>query len=400
MLNSLDANPDGARPIDPAFYESLAADALAGREPDAAACRRLLADPAVELMPLLNAAYTVRREHFGKAVQVHILNNAQNGRCPEDCSYCTQAKTSDAGIEPYAMKPPEEVLAEAARAYDAGAHRYCMVFSGRGPSAKRTAQLAGLVREVKARFPSLEVCVSAGLLDDDKAKTLADAGLDRLNHNLNTSRGRYGSICTTHTYDDRLNTLLSAKRAGLQTCSGLIVGLGEPAGDVVEVALTLRALGAESIPVNFLLPFEGVPGTYDGEPDGAGAETWRALTPEYCLRVLCLFRLTSPAADVRCAAGREFHLRSLEAMCLYPANSLFLDGYLNGRGAERRRTYRMIRDAGFEIVSDRGLEELLNEPAEDGATVGEVTVNGQAQTAVKSLNELRPAIGAAESSIS
>ena len=381
--------------MDFAFYQTLTTDALAGRLPDASTLARLLTDPDVELMPLLSAAYAVRREHFSKTVQVHILNNAQNGRCPEDCSYCTQAKTSDAGIEPYAMKPAEEVLAEAARAHDAGAHRYCMVMSGRGPSTKRTEQLAGLVREVKRRFPSLEICISAGLLDDEKAKTLADAGLDRLNHNLNTSRGRYGSICTTHTYDDRLNTLMSAKRAGLQTCSGLIVGMGESSQEVVEVALTLRELGAESIPVNFMLPFEGVPGTHDAA--GRADRPWERLTPEYCLRVLCLFRLTSPAADVRCAAGREHHLRSLEALCLYPANSLFLDGYLNGRGAERQRTYRMIRDAGFEIVSDRRLDDLLDEPAEDGATFDEVTVNGRSQTVVKSLTELRPAIGAAAS---
>lgn len=371
--------------MDFAFYQRLADDALAGVEPSDELCERLLTDASLALMPLLNAAYAVRHARFGNQVQVHILNNAQNGRCPEDCSYCTQAKTSDADIEPYPIKNEAEVLGEAERAYRAGAMRYCMVFSGRGPTAKRTEQLAGYVRAVKEKFPSLEICVSAGLLDDEKAEVLKQAGLDRLNHNLNTSRDAYGKICTTHTYDDRLNTLLSAKRAGLQTCSGLIAGMGEPPADLVELAKTLRQVGAESIPVNFLLPFEG--NVLSDTPEDA----WQ-LTPEYCLRVLCMFRLTNPEADVRCAAGREYHLRSLEAMCLYPANSLFLDGYLNGQGAERRRTYQMIRDAGFEIVSDYPLEDLLDEidaDADPNRKLSDLTRDG---VAIKSMQQLRPAM--------
>jgi biotin synthase len=241
------------------------------------------------------------------------------------------------------------------------------------------------VRTVKQKFPSLEVCVSAGLLDEPKAKVLAEAGLDRLNHNLNTSRDHYASICTTHTYDDRLNTLKAAKKHGLETCSGMIVGMGEPPEDVVEVAMTLREIGSESIPVNFLLPFEG---NVLDKPTG--------LTPEYCLRVLCLFRFTNPRAEVRCAAGREYHLRSMEVMAMYPANSLFLDGYLNGRGAERRRTYQMLIDAGFEIESDHPLEELLGELPADlpGVSaqdvVRELTIAGR--PVLKSMDELRPAL--------
>jgi len=365
----------------PAFYAKLAEDALADRVPSEAEALRLLTDPSVRLLPLLNSAYAVRQARFGDTVQVHILNNAQNGRCPEDCAYCTQAKTSEAEITDYPIKSEAEVLAEAKRAYEAGAHRYCMVFAGRGPNEKRTAVLADLVRKIKQRYP-LEVCVSAGLLDDEKAQVLAEAGLDRYNHNLNTSRENYPRICTTHTYDDRVNTLRSARKAGVSTCSGLIAGMGEPPEDLVEIAFTLRELGSESIPVNFLLPFEG------NVLDTPGKE----LTPGYCLRVLCLFRLTNPRAEVRCAAGREFHLRSMEVMCLYPANSLFLDGYLNGRGAERRRTYQMIRDAGFEIVSDHPLEELLGEIGADTdpGKRAQVTVAGS-RPAMKSEAELRPA---------
>ncbi|MEM7576655.1 MAG: biotin synthase BioB [Planctomycetota bacterium] len=377
------------------FYGDLTDQALRNEPFSDTELIALLTDPSIELFSLLNAAYAVRLANFGKAVQVHILNNAQNGRCPEDCSYCTQAKTSEAGIEPYAMKPAEEVLAEAERAYHAGAHRYCMVFSGRGPSEKRTEQLAGLVREIKTKYPSLEVCVSAGLLDEPKAQKLADAGLDRLNHNLNTSRDRYGTICTTHTYDDRVNTLRAAQKAGLAKCSGLIVGMGEPPEEVVEVARTLREIGADSIPVNFLLPFEGNAMNVPHIGGSHGEKTSGGLTPEYCLRVLCMFRLCCPTSEVRCAAGREFHLRSLEPMCLYPANSLFLDGYLNGMGAERRRTYAMIRDAGFEIQSDHDVDALLEElPGDtDPATRSALTIDGvgfDGQPAIKDLQQLRP----------
>ncbi len=359
------------------FYATLSADSLAGVAPSAELCEQLLTDPEIELLPLLNAAFTVRKAHWGKTVQVHILNNAANGKCPEDCSYCTQAKTSDVDIEEYPMKSTEEILAEAKRAYENGAFRYCMVFSGRGPSKGRAEQLAALVREIKDNYP-LEVCVSAGLLDDDKAKVLADAGLDRLNHNLNTSEEHYADICTTHTYRDRLETLRAAKRNGLETCSGLIAGMGEPASDLVEIATTLRELGAESIPVNFLLPFEG-----NELVESTG------LSPEYCLRVLCMFRFMNPTAEIRCAAGREFHLRSLEVMSLYAANSLFLDGYLNAKGAASNRTYQMITDAGFEIVSDFSAESLLLD-AEAQPSANEQPVDIGGSPALKTITDLRP----------
>jgi biotin synthase len=360
--------------VDTSFYADLSEAALAGQDLDDDLCQRLLVDAEIDLLPLVDAAYTVRRARWGKTVQVHILNNAANGRCPEDCSYCSQAKTSEVEVEEYPMKSADEIMAEAELAYRNGAFRYCLVTSGRGPSKTRTDELAAVVREIKDRFP-LEVCISAGLVDEAKAGVLADAGLDRLNHNLNTSEEHYAEICTTHTYQDRLATLQAAKAQGIQTCSGVIAGMGEPASDLVEMAKTLRGLQTESIPVNFLLPFEGG----DLEPQG--------LTPEYCLRVLCLFRFTNPTAEVRIAAGREFHLRSLEVLALYPANSLFLQGYLNARGASANRTYQMITDAGFEIVSDFAAESLL---AGAGADEPEQPVEIGGTSTLKTLDDLRP----------
>ena len=318
-------------------YALLAERALNGEPPPPREARWILDGEDAELLPLLHAAFEPRRRHFGRKVMVHVLNNVQNGLCPEDCGYCSQARDSEAAIRKYPMKSDEAILAEAERAARAGASRYCMVLSGRGPSLARTQQLAALVRRVKATWP-IEVCLSAGLLEEEHARILADAGLDRFNHNLNTSESHYPEICSTHTYADRVRTLAAVKKCGIEPCSGLIVGMGETSEDIVEVAFALRELEVPSIPVNFLIPIEGNPVVSDG-----------SLTPERCLRALCLMRLVNPSAEIRIAGGREGHLRSMGPLALWPANSLFVDGYLTTRGDAVADTYRMIRDAGFEV---------------------------------------------------
>jgi len=291
----------------------------------------------VELLPLLYAAYQPRARHFGRKVMVQILNNIQSGLCPEDCSYCSQSRDSTAAIRKYSLKSDDEIFAGAEHAAHAGATRYCMALSGRGPTLPRTRKLATLIRQLKDRYP-IELCLSMGLVDEEQAQILADAGLDRLNHNLNTSEEHYGKICSTHTYADRTRTLEVASKCGIETCSGFILGMGESSGDVVELAFRLRELEVPSIPVNFLIPIDGNPLKGDG-----------SLTPERCLRALALVRLINPRAEIRAAGGREGHLRSLEALALYPANSLFVEGYLTTRGGAIEDTYRMIRDAGFEV---------------------------------------------------
>ncbi len=328
---------------------------------------RILDVDQLDTFSLLQVAYRFRKEHFGNTVMVHILNNVQNGHCPEDCRYCAQSASSSALIEAYPMKSDEEILEEAAAALAGGAGRYCMVFSGTGPSDERTDHLVKLVRQIKERYP-LEVCVSPGSINADQAGKLKAAGLDRLNHNLNTSEPYYRHICTSHTYQDRLNTLKAAHSVGLAVCSGVIIGMGEGPEDVYSMAKSLRDFGAESIPVNFLIP---IPGIALKEASG--------LTPEYCLRVLCLFRLLNPKAEIRMAAGREIHLGTLEPLGLYAANSLFLQGYLNAKGSSNIRTLQMIRDMGFTIKSDIPLEDLLG--------VGE-SIN--TQEGLKGVKELRP----------
>jgi biotin synthase len=318
-------------------YVELAERALCDEPPSETEALWILDGEDVSLLALLHAAFEPRRRHFGRKVMVHILNNVQTGLCREDCGYCSQSKSSQAAIRTYPMKSDEEILAGAERAARAGASRYCMALSGRGPTMEHTKRLADLIRRVKARTP-IEVCLSAGLIGEEQARILADAGLDRLNHNLNTSESHYGEICSTHTFSDRVATIIAARKCGLGTCSGFIMGMGESSHDLVETGFRLRELEVPSIPVNFLIPIDGNPVLSDG-----------SLTPERCLRTLALMRLINPRAEIRVAGGREGHLRTLGALALWPANSLFVEGYLTTRGDVVNDTHRMIRDAGFEI---------------------------------------------------
>jgi biotin synthase len=348
----------------------LAQNALAGVAPTEADALWVLDSADVELLPLLQAAYQPRRRAFGRKVMVHVLNNVQNGLCPEDCGYCSQNKNSASAIRKYAMKSDEAILAEAEAAARAGASRYCMVLSGRGPTIERTKRLAGLISDIKSRWP-IEVCLSAGLMGDEHARILKQAGLDRMNHNLNTSERRYKEITSTHSYADRVETLEAAKRNGIESCSGLIVGMGEDSIDIIEVAFKLRELEVPSIPVNFLIPIEGNRVHHDG-----------SLTPERCLRALCLMRFINPTAEIRVAGGREGHLRSMQPLSLYPANSLFIEGYLTTRGDAAEETYSMIRDAGFEIEGNDAYDQTARDQTGSHASA-------DADTAVQGSTEFR-----------
>ncbi len=343
------------------FYQELTTISLSGELLSDAICEKLLTASEIELLPLLDAAYQVRKTYFQNEVQLHILNNAQNGYCPEDCHYCAQASSATTDIETYPLKPDAEILSEAERAYESGAYRYCIVMSGRGPSPKRINHLAKLIRTVKARYP-IEVCLSAGLVDVESAGILKDAGLDRLNHNLNTSEAHYPKICSTHSYQDRMDTLHAAQTVGLACCSGVIVGMGEGTDDLIKVAKELRQLRVASLPVNFFLPISG---TRLPEFATAQRSVPATLTPDYCLRVLCLYRFLNPQAEIRVAAGREHHFRSMEVMALYPANSMFIDGYLNAEGSTASHTLQMIRDAGFAVKTNGDdTEQLKGEESE------------------------------------
>lgn len=319
----------------------LAALSLRDDGIDRPLAERLLAAPQERDLEILDAAYRVRREVFGYGVRLHVLLNAKMGGCPEDCGFCSQSARADGatGVPASTMLAGDAIVHAARRAHDAGAYKFCIVTATRGPSERDLDRLCPAVEQIK-REVAVGVCCSLGLLTDENARRLAAAGVDRFNHNLETSEERYGEVCTTHTWRDRVDTVRRARAAGMEACCGGILGLEHDDRDVLDLAYALRELDVESIPLNFLDPR---PGT-----GRAGAA---APTPRRCLRALAVFRLVHPRRDLRAAGGREANLRSMQAMCLYPANSIFTEGYLTTPGNRHAEDRRMVEDAGFRLES-------------------------------------------------
>ena len=323
------------------FWQTLADRVLAGERLSEHDALAILASPDDELLELMSAAFRVRQHYFGRRVQLYFLMNAKSGLCPEDCSYCSQSKQAESEIPRYNILSREKLLDGARIAHERGAKTYCIVISARGPNQREMNAVTTIVPEIKRQY-DLKICASLGLLNPEQAQALHACGVDRVNHNLNTSGEFYQEICTTHTYQDRVDTLRAVRDAGMEMCSGGIVGMGEQPRDVVQMAMELRDLGVQSIPVNFLNPIEGTP--------LAGIDV---LNPRYCLKVLAMFRMVNPDREIRIAAGREIHLRSLQPLGLYAANSLFVGDYLTTAGQAPEADYEMIRDLGFEVTKDQ-----------------------------------------------
>ncbi len=281
-------------------FQQLADKALQGIIPEHEEMKAVLNASDEQIPELVSAAFKVRHHYFGKRVQIHMLQNAKSGLCPEDCHYCSQSSVSEA--------PNKEIQ-----------------------------EIAEAVKEIREKV-GINICCSLGLMSEDKIRTLKEVGVGRINHNLNTSREYHPEIVTTHTYDDRVSTVQNVKSAGVGTCSGGIIGMGESDDDIINLALTLRAMDIESIPVNFLHSIPKTP-----------FEAKKQLTPQKCLKTLCLFRFVNPNKEIRVAGGREVNLRSLQPLSLYPANSIFVNGYLTTPGQEASDAHRMIEDLGFEL---------------------------------------------------
>lgn len=321
-------------------YMALAGKALRDEPLTRAESQSVLDTPDDELLALLHAAFQVRTKYFGRTVRLQMLQNAKSGACQEDCHYCSQSAVSKAPIERYNLLPQSQMVEGARQAAASKAQRYCIVISGRSPLDREIDQIAGAVRAIKQEVP-IQICCSLGLMSAEQAKRLKAAGVDRVNHNLNTSEAYHASICTTHTFQDRLATIHNARAAGLEICSGGIVGMGEQDEDIIDLATALRDVKPDSIPLNTLHPVSGTP-----------LENCDTLTPQRCLKVLSLFRFLHPRTEIRIAGGREHNLRSLQPLALYPADSVFVNGYLTTPGAPAPEVWGMIEDLGFKIEVD------------------------------------------------
>ena len=319
----------------------LAERAIAGEPLAREEARALLDSSDDNLLTLLDAAFSVRRHFHGKRVRIHVLENAKSGACPEDCGFCSQSSHYETPAEVYPMESVEQIVEGARRAKAAHAWKYCIVTATTAPSRRDLEVICEATRRIKAEL-DLTVCASLGALTEAKAAELAAAGVDRFNHNLETGPEHFAKIVSTHTFADRQATARMAKQAGMDICSGGIIGMGESKDDVVDLLLALREIDADSVPVNFLDPRPGTPLSKLGI-------IRRPLDPRYCLKVLAVTRLMFPSQDVRVAGGREVNLRSLTPLALYAVNSIFTNGYLTTPGSQASADHQMILDAGFEI---------------------------------------------------
>jgi biotin synthase len=319
-------------------WSELAEQVLKGHALSRDEALSVLLCPDDELLGLLDATFMVRRAYHGRMVHVHVLENAKSGLCSEDCSFCSQSSRYNTNVEQYKTETADELVAAARAAHASGASTYCMVTATRGPSNRDLDTICDAVRRIKAELP-ISICTSLGVLDGAKADRLVNAGVDRYNHNLETSERYYSEVVSTHTWGDRVDTLRTAKSAGMQACAGGIIGMGEGLEDRVDLAFALRELDVDSVPVNLLNPRPGTP-----------LGNTEQIRPHDALKALCMFRLVHPDRDVRIAGGREDVLGAMQPFALYAANSLFANGYLTTSGQGESADSRMLADAGFEAV--------------------------------------------------
>ncbi|WP_242337779.1 biotin synthase BioB [Anaeromyxobacter sp. SG66] len=294
--------------------------------------------PALEA--LLDRAEAVRRAVHGDEVALCGITNAKSGRCPENCGFCSQSAHFPAADAPvYPLVPAEEIVAQAKAAERAGAREFSIVTSGtRVAKESELAAIEEAVRKLRAET-AVEPCASLGLVREPELVRLKAAGLMHYHHNLETARSFFENVCTTHTYDEQLETIRAAKRQGLQLCSGGILGMGETPEQRVELAETIRELGVDCVPMNFLNPRPGTP-----------MEHVSAITAEECLAAIAVFRLMMPAAHIFVMGGREVNLGVHQHLIFRAgANGTMVGNYLTSAGRGPGETVEMVEAQGLSL---------------------------------------------------
>ncbi|HUZ48649.1 MAG TPA: biotin synthase BioB [Candidatus Dormibacteraeota bacterium] len=298
---------------------------------------RLPDDAVPDLLALADA---VRERFCGNAIAVEVLYNAKKGGCSEDCNFCSQSARFATDVEAEPVSSVEGFLQAAREAHARGASEFCVVVAVRGPSTKLLERVCEAVRTIKAELP-LTVAVSLGILREDQILALLEAGVDKVNHNLETSRRYFPSVCTTHSYEERWATLELVKKHGLEVCCGGIIGMGEEIEDRIDFLASLQVLEPEEVPINFLNPR---PGTPFGD---------RSLVePIEALRFVAMARLALPKALVRFAGGREVTLQGLQDLGMRSgASGIVLGNYLTTSGRGDNDDFAMLDRLGFEVLA-------------------------------------------------
>ena len=322
-----------------AFWERIQEDAMSGRGIHAEDALTVLMLPQVEIWRLLDVSEPVRRHFKGDQVRLCSIVNAKSGLCSEDCAFCSQSSRSKASIKKYPLLEEEEIVMAAWDAKRRGAREFSIVTSGLSMHSKQELDRVG---KAIARIRSdvgLETCVSLGTLSPEDISYLLSRGLRSVHHNLETARSFFPSICTTHDYEADVRAIYDAKAAGAWVCCGGIFGIGETVNDRVELAMTLREIDVDSIPINFLNPIEGTP--LEGKFD---------LTPFCCLKLIIMMRLCHPAREIIVCGGREVNLRELQGLIFAAgATGMMIGNYLTTPGRPAEDDLRMIEDLGLRV---------------------------------------------------
>lgn len=299
-----------------------------------------LCGEGVDLLSLIAAANRVRERFFGRKISFCSIVNAKSGRCPSDCVFCAQSARYRTEIPVHSMLGKSELLDAIQQTARVGVSHVGIVTSGvKLPQGEEFDTLVECARQV-ALLGNVKICCSLGQIDEEKARRLKDAGVLRYHHNLETSRAFYGNVSKSIRYDDKVATVRAAKIAGLETCCGGIFGLGESWGDRVELAMTIRELDVDSVPLNFLRPVEGTP-----------LEKTTPLSPREALRIIALFRLMLPDKAIKVCGGREFVLRDMQSWMFHAgANGTMLGNYLTTVGRPPEEDLQMVADLGLAVV--------------------------------------------------
>jgi len=296
--------------------------------------------PDDDVPDLLALADDARAAYCGNGIAVEVLYNAKKGGCSEDCHFCSQSARFASDVEPETLASVESFVAAARDAHVRGAGEFCIVVAVRGPSTRLLERVCESVRAIKAELP-LKVAVSLGILRDDQVAQLVAAGVDKVNHNLETSRRYFPSVCTTHTFDERMATLQLVRSAGLEVCCGGIIGMGETAEDRIDFLCTLQELAPEEVPINFLNPRPGTP-----------FQDRSLVEPVEALRFVAMARLALPRALVRFAGGREITLQGLQDLGMRSgASGIVLGNYLTTGGRSDQDDFAMLDRLGFEVMA-------------------------------------------------
>lgn len=283
------------------------------------------------------------REHFcGNAFDICTIINGKSGKCSENCKYCAQSAYYHTGAEGYPLLDKEEIVRQARYNAERGVLRYSIVTSGRALNDSEVDKMCDAIREIKSRV-KIEVCVSFGLLTQEQFARVKAAGATRVHNNLETSRRNFPNVCTTHTFEDKLNAIRAAKAAGLKVCSGGIMGLGEAIEDRIDMAFTLRELEVKSVPVNMLNPIAGTP--YEGND---------RLTARDMRRIAAVYRFILPDASIRLAGGRGLLEDKGESCFTSGANAVISGDMLTTSGCTIESDMNMIHRLGYQ-------EALCNE---------------------------------------